>query len=532
MPYGKTSELPDWVQKLAASKQRQYMHVFNSCASDGGDDSKCSRMATGVVKGKDLSADELVLVEEAKQYQYLDSWDFQDRQLSQQQANYNPLGASADKGCANCQFFIAPSRCAVVAGTISPTGVSDLWRAVTSYEPTALPVYVVSAPDGAELSGTDASAALTKDSSVANVEGGLGASGESRVDRAMSAVKSALTSIFAPASGSAVVPPVSAAAPLTLIKQKDGRTRFLTAWSNNFEDREGEVFAEDAHKEFVEWADASQQYPELWLWHTKGTRYGQVDWLDYTDGFVFASGLIDEGREALAEQLAKEDSGVSHGFVGLRAGKEYVMYRTYEISTLPRSNAAVWTTSFNIIGDKGAERMGFTPQKKDYLKAHGLSDDQIAASETQAMNLSKSLKELGVNWKDADLVVETPAAAPAPTSEPAAAPTAPATTAPTETAGDKAAASLHQQLLDAMTKNTEALALLAGTVKSIDDRVKAVEENDDSKIAATIAARAPVTNGVQASKDANNVVGTEQQTADNSWFGQIVAAGVGQSAIS
>jgi hypothetical protein len=69
-------------------------------------------------------------------------------------------------------------------------------------------------------------------------------------------------------------------------------------------------------------------------------------------------------------------------------------------------------------------------------------------------------------------------------------------------------------------------------VKSIDDRVKAVEENDDSKIAATIAARAPVTNGVQASKDANNVVGTEQQTADNSWFGQIVAAGVGQSAIS
>lgn len=447
-----------------------------------------------------------------KQYQYVDSYEIADAQLDQISAGYNPLGASGTQGCANCNWFLAPGRCVVVAGEISPTGLSDLWRAKESDLPAPILVQIVDAPAANGATSADKAVTVSNEPKRALDDPDSGKH-QSMVDRIMSAVKSAVLGSSNGSEDPAAAPtPVLAARQFTLVKQKDGRLRFMAAWSNNFTDREGEIFPEYAHKEYIDWADRNQQYPELWLWHTKGTKYGQVDWVDYTDGFVFASGLIDVGFEPLAEALAKEDCGVSHGFAGLQRGKEIVQYRPFEISTLPRSNAAVWTTSFNII--EGAAEMAFTQQKKDWLKQHGLSDEQITVAEKQATDLSASLKSLGVAWKDSDVAEETAPAAPAA----AAVPAAPVV--------DSKSAGVQEQVLASLERNTNALVALAGVVQAIDGRVKAVEQTDDAKIAAALTART-ATPPTAASADTTNVVDVKQTNQDKEFFDKNFLASLG-----
>lgn len=53
-------------------------------------------------------------------------------ELSQAAANYNPLGGTAEKACANCMWFQSPDDCYIVENDpmpIVPGGLSDLWRA-------------------------------------------------------------------------------------------------------------------------------------------------------------------------------------------------------------------------------------------------------------------------------------------------------------------------------------------------------------------------------------------------------------------
>ena len=54
MPYDRLADLPSAVKKLSTKKQKQWKSVFNSCFDKHGEDSKCFRMAWGVVK-KNLS---------------------------------------------------------------------------------------------------------------------------------------------------------------------------------------------------------------------------------------------------------------------------------------------------------------------------------------------------------------------------------------------------------------------------------------------------------------------------------------------
>jgi len=511
MPYGPNDKLPSNVATMDAKSQRQWRHIFNSCHSDGGDDSKCFAMANGVVKrnkGLDLTADELVAVEACKYSDYEDYASY-DRRLSKDQAQYDPMGATDGKGCANCQWFQSPSSCAVVAGTISPTGLSSLWRALEPVQVTPIPVTVVvdNYADKIETKAAGSSGTLA------------GEDRASLLERATSALKSAFGFSAPVEEASPVTPPVLSK-PFTLVKQKDGQLRFFTAWSNNFMDREGEIFSEDAHKDFIDWCETGGQYPELWQWHTEGTKYGQVDWLDYTDGFVFASGTIDKGYEPLAEQIAKEDTGVSHGFSGLQSGNVIVSYRSYELSTLPRSNAAVWTTSFDI-ARQGAKEMGFTAARKQYLKDHGLSDEQITQAETKAVGMKNALVTAGIAWKDADLepdpapvVTEPPAAAGGDKAAPAPAPATP---------------NISEQLLEMMNKQTDALVALAGQMKSVsekvdavDGRVKSIESDTDGRVARAITP-SNRTAVVAASKADDNVVAQEQRNDDQEFFGQIVA---------
>ena len=98
-------------------------------------------------------------------------------------------------------------------------------------------------------------------------------------------------------------------------KDKQGRWRWVSVHSNRYRDREGEIFPEVAHREYVERIDASGEYPPLYLWHTPEAEIGRADQIDYADGFVVATGTFNALGERAAQRLAEYPGtlGCSHG---------------------------------------------------------------------------------------------------------------------------------------------------------------------------------------------------------------------------
>jgi len=277
------------------------------------------------------------------------------RQLEQGVAGYQPLGFTPEKGCANCHWFVSPNSCLLVQGDVSPIGVCDLWRE----QPQA--VYA----------------------------------SKSWFDRLVERLKD----IFAPASPRA---PVQSS--FLFIKSND-RWRFFATVSNCFKDRHDEIISTRAHQEYVAWVTESKQYPELWLWHSgKDSKWGQVDWVDFADGFLVMSGLVDAEKEWLVPALQHEELGTSHGFFGLKTVNNIIeRYRTFEVSALPRWAAANIWTDFNL---EEAD-MAFTQEKRDWLREKaGVSEEIVASWEASIEGLSQKLKDAGLEWKETETVPE------------------------------------------------------------------------------------------------------------------------------
>src|SRR3972149_6855810 len=116
MPYSGMSDesLPEHVKKMPENMKKQWVEVFNSAIESGDDEGTAMKKANGVVKKeKDL---------------IMNLYDIDKRQVMQNMAGYNSLGATSDKGCANCNWFIpADDACVLVAGDIVPTGLSNFW---------------------------------------------------------------------------------------------------------------------------------------------------------------------------------------------------------------------------------------------------------------------------------------------------------------------------------------------------------------------------------------------------------------------
>ena len=189
-------------------------------------------------------------------------------------------------------------------------------------------------------------------------------------------------------------------------KDAEGNWRWLSLTTNKYKDREGEIFSDEAHKEYVEYATAFKHYPELWIWHTPGSKVGTADFTDYVDGFVLHSGTFDKGKETVAASLAAAtDLAVSHGYKYRATDKEdgvYDWYRTFEVSALPAARAAnAWT---DILSQKEVV-MSFSEDKKAFLTKH-LGEDAVKDIESKIAELSKQLEDAGVAFKD--LVEGTP----------------------------------------------------------------------------------------------------------------------------
>lgn len=185
----------------------------------------------------------------------------------------------------------------------------------------------------------------------------------------------------------------------------NGQTRFFTTFSNCFKDAHSEIISSEAHENYVQWVNESKQYPQLWLWHAgPKSKWGQVDFIDYVDGFVVASGLVDQDKTYIAEALSKENVKVSHGFYGLMSAKSGVFsrYRTFEISPLPANMAAnSWTTFY--LQEQVGDGMPFSEERRKWLiEKANLSNEQVTEWENSLSSLGTALKEAGLEWKSAD----------------------------------------------------------------------------------------------------------------------------------
>lgn len=200
----------------------------------------------------------------------------------------------------------------------------------------------------------------------------------------------------------------------TSFKDSEGRWRWLIINTNKFEDREGEIFSEKAHKEYIYFVERTGQYPDLWLWHTPGTRIGQANLVDYVDGFVVHSGVYDAGLEDVAERLSKiqDKIGVSHGYEYLPGDEEdkvYDHYRSFELTLCPAEKAAnIWGTGFQTFAKE--VKMGFSEEKRKFF-VEALGEERVAVLEEKLPALAKELEEEGVNFKEimAELLPDTPA---------------------------------------------------------------------------------------------------------------------------
>lgn len=319
---------------------------------------------------------------------YVSSYEVDLRRVDQATAEYSAYGAEGGLGCANCQWFISPNNCVLVSGDIAETGMSKFYTKKVEWTAKPIDVFVVNkeAPAGTQ--------ARLPASPGTPVGGGINM-------RAWLMDK--LGSLF----GNKDTSQISDDELPVFVLFKDAaneRLRFRTVWTNVFIDKAEEIFSEKAHKEYVEWVDKSGIYPELQIWHCgPGSALGEVDFVDYVDGFCVASGLIHSEREELALKLAEQSLGVSHGFIGIKSREAsgqtyYDWYRPFEISLLPRGREAnPWTA---IAIDNKEYTMGFAPAKKELLSKLGVPEADVVGWEKQLEESAAKIKAAGIAWKD------------------------------------------------------------------------------------------------------------------------------------
>lgn len=180
---------------------------------------------------------------------------------------------------------------------------------------------------------------------------------------------------------------------------EDGTKRWIGVYSNNFEDVEGDTFTEEAHKEFAQHAEKSGEYPELWLWHTPGTRVGVADFIDVHDGFAIASGTfdVDVSQETIDNLAKASDLGMSHGYRykerDYRDGV-HTRYRSKEISILPLEYVANPLTHFGTM-----EVLNMDPVKEKWL-GEVMGTETVTGLKSGLTGLAAFAKKEGLSFKD------------------------------------------------------------------------------------------------------------------------------------
>ena len=297
-------------------------------------------------------------------------------QLSQQEAAYVPLSTTAAQACANCRFFVCEGSCMLVRSAPVPirvTGWCNRWEAI--------PVV----PDDDEMEGDDDTGEMEPevDVEIEAAERAGKSPGGGLLERAMNAL----------------IP--RAAEPFTGFKAVGNR--WFAVWSNNFVDRDGELFTAKALDDYVARVDSGKTpMPELWFWHMS-IRAGKAAVVARHGHMMIAAGTFDDTPTGRAFRdfyaTTKMRFGVSHGFLYPRGAKQngtYHHFTTFEISPLPQSAAANQFTEF--VGGKTM----VTPEKRallDEMFGKKRADELLREAE----RAGEEVKSAGVAYKETTL---------------------------------------------------------------------------------------------------------------------------------
>lgn len=355
----------------------------------------------------------------------------------QDEAGYMPLSATPGQACANCRWFSASEweesgfeyepRCNLIVNypeQILPTGHCQRWEAVPdrsiSQEP--MPVVIVQPEQQGEAA--------------------LGKQQRGLMERLL-----------------ALLPKRKEAEAVGI---KVAGNDWLITWSNNFEDRDEEIFTSKAIDEYVSRVDMGfVPTPEVWVWHAGAkTRIGKAAWVGRHEHFLIAAGTFDDAPHAQnAKAYYKKNAhktGVSHGFTfpaDKFDGKHYHSFNTFEISLLPRGKEANRYTSL-----EGVKSMALTDDKRKHIEeVFGKEEAASILSDLEAKG--KALEEVGVAYKEFVATDEQPSAAKA--------------------AVEQVETDLKALIADVIGDNAETVVQQAAAAKAytaLDGRLKALEE--------------------------------------------------------
>jgi hypothetical protein len=182
-------------------------------------------------------------------------------------------------------------------------------------------------------------------------------------------------------------------------KDAKGNWRWVGWATNKYIDWDGDIIAESAHKEYLEWLDKNRDMaPVHLMWHTPGTaRENPVDFWMYENGFVILSGILTEKEAQTAlKARALTDMGMSIGALALERDEKdpriILKYRMYEVSDLPLENAAnPWTDVETLIKEVGmdkykyfAELLGSEEKATEYVRRTGLKKDALDEAQVES----------------------------------------------------------------------------------------------------------------------------------------------------
>lgn len=370
---------------------------------------------------------------------------FQNRP-SQAESNYIPLSAAAGEACANCRFFMNDG-CWIIANEPEPiiaTGYCDRW------EVTPEPM-----PDMAEMVTevvSEAMDTMMEAMPMMSVE--------------MSADSKPTRKSFVDRLRDLLTPKPKDEA-FSVFKGTDGAWHWHAVFTNNFEDREGEILTEKAHDNYITRVDMGLvPMPVLMGWHTPGTEHGEADMLWRSGHFVHAVGHFDDSPIAeKAIAFYRKHVGkikMSHGFVAPEwafDGKHYDDYNTIEITTLPPYAAANPYTSFEELKTMQKE---MSDEKRRYLE--GLAGKEAATKIiADSEQRGKALEELKVEYKDHAAVT----------------PSQPAEVKP-ET--EKGLASVFSDIVTMQSEMFDVMQLQAKALKAKDETIAALKIEKDTQV--------------------------------------------------
>lgn len=307
--------------------------------------------------------------------------------VSQTEANYIPLSPNMPaKACANCRWFMNDG-CFIVEGYPEPvisTGYSDRWEAMPERPQDATEQIVEALVEVAEAMPT-LSVEMSTDKPKRR----------SFVER--------IKDLF---------PKKQIDESFSVFKGVDGEWHWHAVFTNNFEDREGEILTEKAHDNYIGRLDMGLvPMPVLMAWHTPGTEHGEADVIWRDAHLVHAVGHFDDTPIAQkAIKFYQKNVGkikMSHGFTAPEwafDGTHYDDYNTIEITTLPPHAAANPYTSFEELLTMQKER---SEEKSRYL-TEVVGKENLAIIDSKSGEVNKALEELQLQYKDHSTVVIAP----------------------------------------------------------------------------------------------------------------------------